>query len=59
MTDFKQLCEGLETLAEEHHLEEDHLEEDHLEEVDQEEEAQDQSPLPLPKAQYLQLHPEI
>jgi len=49
MTDFKQLCEGLETLAEE----------DHLEEVHQEVEVQDRSPPPLPKAQYLWLHPEI
>jgi len=54
VTDFEQLCEGLETLAEE-----DHLEEDHLEEAHQEAEAQGQSPPPLPKAQYLQLHPEI
>jgi len=54
VTDFEQLCEGLETL-EEDHPEEDHLEEDHLEEVDQEVEAQDQSPPPLPKAQYRQL----
>jgi len=56
MTDFEQLCEGLETL-EEDHLEEDHLEEDHLEEDHSEEEveAQDQSPPPLPKALYWQL----
>jgi len=53
MTDFEQLCEGLEM------QEADHLEKDHLEEVDQEAEAQDQSPLPLPKAQYLWLHPKI
>jgi len=50
MTDFEQLCEGLETL-EEDHQEEDHLEEDHLEE-------QDQSPPLLPKAPYRQLPPE-
>src|SRR6266850_3335049 len=49
MTDFEQLCEGLET------LEADHLEEDHQEE---EVELQDQSPLPLPKAPYRQLPPE-
>src|SRR6266850_1004864 len=46
VTDFDQLCEGLETQAEE--------------EVHQEEaEAQGQSPPPLPKAQFLWLHLEI
>jgi len=48
VTDFKQLCDGLETLAKE----------DHLEEVHWEVQVQDQSPLLLPKAQYLLLHPE-
>jgi len=56
--DFRQLCEGIqEDHLEEDHPEEDHLEEDHLEEH-LEEEAQDQSPPPLPKAQYWQLPPE-
>jgi len=49
VTDFEQLCKGLET------LEADHQEEDHLEE---EVEAQDQSLLLLPKALYRQLPPE-
>jgi len=50
VTDFEQLCEGLETLGE------DHLEEDHPEE--EEEEVQAQSLPPLPKALYQQLPPE-
>jgi len=50
--DFERLCEG----TQEDHLQEDHLQEDHLEEDQEEEaEAQDQSPPPLPKAQYRQL----
>src|SRR6267142_2671111 len=60
VTDFEQLCEGLETLEEDHqeedHQEEDHPEEDHLEEDHPEE--QDQSLPPLPKAPYRQLPPE-
>src|SRR6266850_2694853 len=64
VTDFEQLCEDLETLVEEEVKVEDHLEEvhqkveDHSEEVHQEAEALDQSLPPLPKAQYLWLHPE-
>jgi len=57
VTDFKQLCEDPKVLAEEDHLEEDHLEEMPLEEAHLEEKARDHSPLPLPKAQYLRLHP--
>jgi len=51
VTDFKPLCKDLETPVEE----EDHQEKDHLEEVHPEVEVQDQSPPPLPKAQYLRL----
>jgi len=54
MTDYKQLCEDLEVLAEEEEV----VVEDHLKEAHQEVEVQDQSLPPLPKAQYLQLHPE-
>jgi len=54
MTDFEWLCKDLETLMEEVVV----VVEDHLEEAHQKAEALDQSPPPLPKAQYLRLHPE-
>jgi len=56
VTDFEQLCEGLEVEhPEADHPEADHPKEDHPEE---EAEAQDQSPPLLPKAPYWQLPPE-
>jgi len=54
MIDFDWLCEG----TQEDHQQEDHQQEDLEEDLEEEVLAQDQSPLPLPKAPYRQLPPE-
>jgi len=53
MTHFEQLCKDLKAMVAEEEVVEEHLEEEHLKA-----EAEDQSPLRLPKAQYKRLHPE-
>jgi len=58
MTDYGQLCTDLKELAEEEVVE-DHLEEAHQEVEVEHQTLPYQTPPPLPKAQYLQLHLEI